>query len=319
MSTRQPQVLEKWPHTRAGVYLGAVLDGYGVVRSAPEVPRAETAMLFLMASFHAHGREHSDCLSLVWQEGGTNILYQFGKYGYERDAMRDYFLSARAHNTVEIDAEDFNRAAAHAYGSGMRQVAPLGQQSWLVDAEADRRHVGVLHRRSLLFQPGRFLLAVDHITAAGLSALGLPNARSFISWWHFAPALALKRAAPGNVWRVTGLPRGRSLRVSHVTAAEGLRSARHQGETAPRTQGWVSEAYLEYRPAPVLGFSVRTGGGYFAATLLEIAAKGAEPELALEWRPADATITLASVALPGQAMRSFRFGEFALEAGDALL
>ena len=31
-------------------------------------------MLFLTASFQSGAHKHSDCLSLVWQEGGRNIL-----------------------------------------------------------------------------------------------------------------------------------------------------------------------------------------------------------------------------------------------------
>ena len=313
---RPPLVLEKWPHARRGAHLGAALDGYGVVRSAAEVPPEAAALLFLTASFHAHGHKHSDCLSFLWQEGGADILIDSGKYGYERDAMRDYFVSRRAHNTVEIDGEDFARADAYPYGSGLRQVAPL-EDAWLIEADADRRHAGVVHRRAVLYRPDRFVLAVDHV--AGVEEGDLPApARDLTAWWHFDPALGLAPEAGGAAWRAAGLPGGRILRIVHAGAA-AARAHLHAGETDPRPQGWVSRAYLRHEPAPALGFSARAGAAYFAATLFEILPAETAPGLALAWRPADAALALTALDAPDGPSRRFAFGGFALEAAEALL
>ena len=115
--------------------VGAVLDGYGVVRSGPGVALADSTLVFLTASHHLEAHKHADCLSLIWQERGESLLADAGKYGYQRDRMRRYFRSTRAHDTVEADGRDWSRATADAYGAGLRRVEPAGA-GWLLEAEA---------------------------------------------------------------------------------------------------------------------------------------------------------------------------------------
>jgi hypothetical protein len=319
--------LKRWPHRRSGPNWGAVLDGYGVVRSAPNVPQARSSMLFQTASFHPAGHKHADCLSFVWQEGGQDILIDSGKYGYEKNTMRAYFRSARAHNTVEIDHEEFDRDASHAYGSGMRQVTPLGD-AWLLDAEADRRHLEAVHRRCVIFRPGRFVLVADHIVftappAAYSRRLGFWNrrrqSRDLTGWWHFDPALGVSPGADPGTWLVQGLADGRRLHVSHADNTGAQAASLHLGEMKPRPQGWVSRAYLEYEPAPALGFPAKIDTDYFAATLFEITRDGAAPELSLDWRASENSVTLTDGGGGKPAFQSFRFGAFTLETGHALL
>jgi hypothetical protein len=311
--------LEAWPHLRLDRHAGAIVDGYGVVRSTPEVPPDCSSMLFLTASFHAPSHKHADCMSFVWQEGGAYILVDSGKYGYQNDAMRQYFQSTRAHNTVEIDGKDFSRAARHAYGSGMRRLVPVGR-SWLIEAEADRRHVGVTHRRCVFFQPASYVLAVDHIlhAATDLAAITPFRGHAFTSWWHFDPSLEVEMEGPGSC-RVRGLPGGRRLFVSHVTGAEEPGSRLHAGEMQPRVQGWISRSYLAYEPAPAVGFSARADEEYFAATLFEIAGADEAPRLSLQWRPETGTLAFGRDRSDGAECSSFRFGSFVLEARDSLL
>lgn len=312
-----PPALSAWPHIRRGAHLGAALDGYGVVRSAPDVPPERSRILFLTASFHAHGHKHADCLSFVWQEAGHNILIDSGKYGYERNAMRDYFVSTCAHSTVEIGIEAFDRAAAHAYGSGLRRVTAPGE-TWVIEAEADRRHVGAMHRRSVFYRPGRFVLAVDHIRPAdGTTAETGPQ--RFTSWWHFDPDLDLTVGVSPGIWWAAGLPEGRRVHITHVANAGPPQGQLHLGEMTPRIQGWVSRSYLDHAPAPVLGFPAETGSGYFSATLFEILEAGGRPALVLTWRPAEATISLGTVSASAGGQQRIPFGAFALEADTVLL
>lgn len=304
--------LERSPHSRSGATLGAILDGYGIVRSAPEVPIAKSSMLFQTASFRRPlGHKHSDCLSFVWQEGGQDILIDSGKYSYQKDEMRAYFVSSRAHNTVEIGQEVFRSAKAHAYCSGMRQVTPIGK-AWLIETEADRRHLGAIHRRCVYFRPGRFLLALDHITfsasSAGSNALEeAPEKRELTSWWHFDPALELTPEAGG--WLARGLNGGRQLRISHSSNADIGAASLHKGEMKPRPQGWVSPAYLEYEPAPVLGFPALAESDYLAATLFEIIGKGRKPKMKLAWQPSGKAFRLSDRSPLKLWPRTYKFGD----------
>ena len=202
--------------------------------------------------------------------------------------MRAYFLSTCAHNTIEVDGRSFSRRTEHAYGTGLRMVAPL-DQTWLIEAEALHRHEGVLHRRLVFFRPHWFLLAVDYVTKpAGSERLWdrVRRRRTLTAWWHFNPDHAVE-GEPDRDGRhlVSGLAGGGRLFVSHVGSGADPRVELHRGALEPRIQGWVSRAYLKSEPAPALGFSGRGDGDFVAATLFELAEPGAAPRLGLRREP----------------------------------
>lgn len=315
MVLRRFDGIEAWPHQRQDKVLGAAVDGYAMVRTAPELSPKRSSMLFLTASFRSGTHKHADCLSLVWQEAGRNILINSGKYGYQKDEMRGYFLSTRAHNTVEIDRKDFSRKASDAYGAGIRGVTPEGA-TWMIEAEAPHLRNGYVHRRQVLFRPGCFLLAVDHVRFTNGQAH--QKVRPLTNWWHFNPGLRVSKGAGPGSWRASGLTGRRRLHISHVTSAENLRGACHLGEMDPRPQGWVSRAYLECEPAPALGFSAKTETDYFAATLFEIAEADAAPEISLDWHAAQNSIAVHDQRDSGSEIRSFDFGSFRLETSHAI-
>jgi hypothetical protein len=282
----RPGGLERWPHTRSDRRVGAVLDGYGVVRTDAGVPLSCSTMLFLTASHHLEAHKHADCLSLVWQDRNETLLADSGKYGYQRDRMRRYFLSTRAHNTVEADGRDWSRAAADAYGAGMRRVEPFGA-AWILEAEADHCREGLVHRRLLLFRPHRFLLVLDHLAprpAAGwrgrLLALG---PRRYAAWWHFGPHHAVEGGQSTDLINglVTGLAGRRNLAVTHVTSGAALRILAVKGRGGRSPQGWISRSYGTFEPAPALGFQSRARGGWQGATLFELLEPDAAPVLSL--------------------------------------
>ncbi len=276
--------LRDWPHREQDGMLGAVLDGYGIVRSVPEAEPERASLLFLTASFQNRTHKHADCLSFIWQEGGRSILIDSGKYGYKRDGMRRYFVSPRAHNTVEIGG--VRLSLTEPYGSGLRRVAPAGTL-WLVEAEAARG--AFRHRRRLLYLPGRFVLALDRI-APGDDApeAGAGKAPPVTSWWHFHPDLAIRRAeaaepAAAAIARLEGLGDGAAIEVVHLDNARDRKVETACGTPAPDLQGWVSRRYLETEPAPVLGFAGRAPRDYVAATLVERVPGAAGPAFRLRW------------------------------------
>lgn len=260
--------LRRWPHLAQNGYLGAIVGGYGIIRSRADTDKARRSLLFLMGSHYAQAHKHSDCLSVLWQERGEKLLIDSGKYGYQRDRMRDYFLSTRAHNTVEIDEICYSRRLADAYGAAPFQLAPLGAAWWLA-AEVRHRPHNRLHRRGALFHPGRFLCVVDSIAAPGGVRRYLPAAvfgpHRFTAWWHFAPAFTVTLAGDHVLARHTQIDDLR-LTIRHLSNLP--HSTRHHcGEMEPRPQGWHSPSYRRYDPAPCIGFAARGTGPYRAATL----------------------------------------------------
>ena len=279
-------------------------------------------MLFLTASFHSQVHKHSDCLSLIWQEAGENLLIDSGKYGYQGDAMRAYFLSTCAHNTIEVDGRSFSRRTEHAYGSGIRKVAPL-DQTWLIEAEALHRHEGILHRRQRLLPaapvPARRRSRATKPAGSWLERQRdmVRRRRTFTAWWHFNPDHAVA-GEPDRDGRhlVSGLAGGGRLFVSHVGSGADPRVELHRGALEPRIQGWVSRAYLKSEPAPALGFSGRSDGDFVAATLFELAEPGAAPRLGLRREPSG-RIALSDGS--GQGGQGFAVGDLDLDIAPGLL
>lgn len=264
INTRNLPPLTAWPHETSGGVIGAILDGYAVVRTDQEIPPERSSLLFLTASFQTKTHKHSDCLSFVWQEKGEDILVDSGKYGYSKGPLRRYVLSTHAHNTVEFNGKSARRKAEDAYGSGIRAVE-WRADGWVIDAEAPHPADGYTHRRSVIFRPGREVIVFDHVRPTEGRA---ERRNDYTLWWHFPPHLAVDRGE-GHV-RLSGFRALDGVTIMHFSNAEESNVAYHCGETGERYQGWISTAYLQAEPAPVIGFSGKVAGEFVAATVLRI-------------------------------------------------
>lgn len=253
--------LKEWPHQADTDHLGAILDGYGVVRSHPDLPVEKSSYLFLTASYQSNTHKHDDCLSFVWQEGGAEILIDPGKYGYQKDTARAYFQGRNAHNSVEFNQLSLPRDRRPPYGSGMKEVTPLADGAWSIRAEAPCSAEGDMHQRRLIFHPNRSLIVFDRIVPVG------KDRNSYTLWWHFPPQaqLILNDAA----CTITGLADKRTLRIRYASHAGPFKVRIHEGVEKPRLQGWISPSYLKREPAPVLGLSTSVKGVFGAVTIFD--------------------------------------------------
>ena len=128
--------------------------GYFVVKTRGPEP----AHLAMQCGFHSDAGKEADDLSITWHDAGTDLLVDAGRYRGDDPAFRDYSMSTRAHNTIEVDGHDHHadrpkyRSALRAYGSldgvhyGTARVA-LGS---------------VVARRALAFAPGDWLPRLRH-------------------------------------------------------------------------------------------------------------------------------------------------------------
>jgi hypothetical protein len=319
---RDFSMLRDWPHAEQGRFLGAKVDGYGVVRSDPATSVANSTMLFLTASFQSSTHKHADCLSFVWQDRGEYLLIDSGKYGYQKDVWRKHFVSTAAHNTIEIGGRRVRRSKEYAYGSGLKRVAPL-ERCWLIEAEADWRTEGLVHRRQVLFRPHRFVLVLDHLDIVPSPdwrerpiALSVPK-RTVTSYWHFNPRHKVLFNEDGV--SVVELAGGRSLRVSHRAIGENPSARLYSGETRPQRLGWVSAGYLRRKPAPVIGFKAHPKHGYFAATLFEVCEPGGSATLRLASDRSTRRVRLYNSNVRTGRGRNFSIKPFDLSVDSGLL
>lgn len=219
-------------------------DGYVSIRSPADVPVEDASGLFFQASFHSNVHKHLDDLSFEWFERGERILIDSGPIGYRVSKMRRYVLSTRAHNTIEIDNENFSRNNDYAYGGAVKGVENYGTHVE-VRGEVVHPDLGALHSRELYYQPGSWLAVRDTVDSV--------SARKFVQWFHLAPSAEFVSRADGEVRFRTG--KGEVIfRGDH-----GCPSTLVKGDYEPRIQGWYSPSSGTVEPNYALGFVCMMG------------------------------------------------------------
>lgn len=216
--------------------------GYATVRSAWETPADQASMLFLMGAYHSHAHKQKDHLSIELFERGLPILIDSGKFAYDPDnPKRDYALSTRAHNTVEIDGTDYVRNKRQAVGS-MLQHAEKTTWGYRLDAGVFHPEQQTQHDRTLAYRPGRWLLVVDRLKA--------DKERTFEQWFHLHETLEAKMHDTGYI---IPLPDGSQVRATVSSSSHGCILRRVRGQQEPRLQGWTSREYNSFLPNDAVG------------------------------------------------------------------
>jgi len=212
-------------------------SGYAVVRSAWKTAPEMASMLFLTAAYHSKSHKHRDCLSFDWFDKGERIVCDSGKYGYRSDRYRNYFLSARAHNSVEI--EDFDIIKMKPYGSAVRDIEQVENDVYCITASLD--YPAVNHKRQVYFSPGRWLAIFDNLC--------FHRARKFTQWFHLSPSFNLISIS-GT--KVVAADKHRTLIIQCMD--EGLEVSAYRGDE-DALNGLVSEKDYKYESAWAIGFS----------------------------------------------------------------
>lgn len=240
--------LEKWPHVKSGNYIGARLDGYAVVRSSKSVPLEQSSFLFFQGSFHSFAHKHADDLSFILQENGINLLIDSGKYSYQKDKYREYFLSTRAHNTIEVDGKSTTRSREHAYGSAILGFPTYVDGFWLIKAKVDHEINEYIHERIIVYKPGKDIYVVDK-----LSNKSQVKSRDISQWWHFDTNSDLRR---NNNKVIVKNNQGVKIEITSSSSSGQVSHDIYKGyESGNKLIGWVSKKYLEYEPTSTLNIS----------------------------------------------------------------
>ncbi|MDC7710846.1 alginate lyase family protein [Vogesella indigofera] len=212
-------------------------SGYAVVRSSWNTSSEKASMLFLTAAYHSKSHKHRDCLSFDWFHQGKRIICDSGKYGYRSDKYRNYFLSNRAHNTVEI--EGFDIIKLRPYGSGIRGIEQIDAGVYRISAALD--FPAIKHVRNLYFKPGGWLIVEDD--------LSFVRSRSFVQWFHLDKDFAIARVENNTVCADDGV--GRQLFIDCLDRDVALQM--HYGDE-DAMQGFLSEKDYQFCKAHAIGF-----------------------------------------------------------------
>ena len=210
-------------------------SGYAVIRSLPETHQSESSMLFVSATAVTKSHKHSDDLSFVLMESGREVFTDSGMYSFDFGDIRNYMLSARAHNVLSLVGR---RIDPHVVDQANSHLEPLlvEENMFIVNGVVSRPGL-FTHERTFSYLPGVFLRIEDRLH--NLTEL------QWQSNLHLAHDLMPVMSDTGFVVETD------DLTVRGEFSGEGCEITAIRGETDPY-QGWVSVGYLELAPATVV-------------------------------------------------------------------
>ncbi|WP_235012685.1 YqiA/YcfP family alpha/beta fold hydrolase [Spiribacter roseus] len=162
-------------------------SGYLIARSQWSENSGNTSTLFLMGMYNSKAHKHRDCLSFEWICRGQRIVVDGGKYGYKSDKWRNYALSYKAHNSIDIG--DFDILKVKPYGSCLER--PITHLNGVIEFTGELSYPALGHRRTLISHPDCWVVVVDQVWS---------KRRRYMSrYHHFSPDLALKSLVESSI------------------------------------------------------------------------------------------------------------------------
>jgi len=224
-------------------------------------PAPGERLLFLhgplgMAPSYGHG--HAACLSVQLRHRGEDLLVDPGTYLYGGPpALRRYFRSTAAHNTLEVAGRDqATQLTAFMWRDPWRARLAWARRDGEVHAmlgwHDGYRALGVAHWRGVAWWPGRFLAVWDRLEAARDPGVAIH--------WHLGCPAVLD-AARGEV-RLSLAGGGAARLVLPPGPAELL-----VGREAPPA-GWRSPGYGSIEPCATVRSRPEGGARPEAVTVL---------------------------------------------------
>jgi hypothetical protein len=269
----QPPATTSWVSTQGG---------YAALRGTWTPAPGEwgaVSYLAVAAATHSSIHKHADDFTFSWTDLGRALIVDSGgPYRYDRSAGRQYVVSTRAHNVVEMDGQDYPVPA---------NIAPVPGSEftrWTTQGEMRAIEGRVTHlpwaqwRRTLVFSPGHWLLVVDELTSS--------EDHSYVEWFHFDPGLNVKQE--GDLYSASVPGTGANLYVLPILPGDEQPGMLVKGQSDPRMQGWVTLKAEEITPAWALGLPAQ-GANVAFLTLLALgsgapAVSGGQPAAAVSPR-----------------------------------
>lgn len=236
LTTSQPQcyMLKSFPKS-----------GYAMVRSDWAIPPTSSSMLFYMAAFHSGIHKHADDLSFELFEFGERLLTDTGESSYKLDAWRQFALSTRAHNALEINGTSYSTQSVDAYGSAVRDVEQRGS-TFVLEGEV-KHSSGAVQKRRLAYAPRNWLLVVDRLVGGSVATA--------TQWFHFAPQVQVTERAHGfDSLPILDARLGGGKQISIEQLLPDCTGALVKGSSDP-IQGWSTKSYGQLEPRFTVGFT----------------------------------------------------------------
>lgn len=211
-------------------------SGYSIFRTNWSQKNQKSTYLFFMGMYNSKVHKHRDCLSFEWFDNDHKILCDSGQYGYASDKYRNYVLSNKAHNTVEI--ENFDILKMRPYGSSIKSTS---YSSGVFKLHAKLDYSAIMFDRKIYLKASRWIVVVDE--------LSFKRAREATQWFHLEKEYTLV-SLNGSLF--TFKAKDRELIVHCLT--DNITTKTYYGDSETM-QGFVSEKDYTIENNYALGFS----------------------------------------------------------------
>lgn len=211
-------------------------SGYSIFRSNWDCNPEKATYFFFMGMYHSKTHKHRDCLSFEWLENGDKLICDSGKYGYKSNEYRNFFLSNRAHNTVEI--EGFDIIKLKKYSSAIQETI---YEDGIFKLNSKLDYPAVKFNRNIYLKPGRWIIVNDN--------LDFQKSKLIKQWFHLNKDYGLE-SFDQNYFKFSN---ANNKLIVHCL----------NGECSPKfsygdrgsMQGFISEKDWHYTENCALGFS----------------------------------------------------------------
>lgn len=229
-------------------------SGYAIFKPGKLERQTYGSCLFFMCARHSITHKHSDDLSVYWFDD-EDILIDPGKFAYQPGPEREYAISTRAHNTLEIDGcDEYSRGRPGRPRKPLTiaEFAEKGQEFYVARASMMIPQHDVSHERIVILKPDCWLLVFDKVFSA--------RQHRYSMNWHFPPSVSFEL---NDIGAKGTLASGRAIHVA-VHSSSSFDSSLIIGQLKPVIQGFCSSGYGKMTPCPCLAFSLKGQEWHFA-------------------------------------------------------
>jgi hypothetical protein len=207
-------------------------SGYIVVRTHPRASHDENLALIFHATNRSHVHSHADHLSFILYSKGVELLTDSGKYTYNYDAWRDYFVSDRAHNVVGLSDITFLPKDI-ALGAAKLNPIQCEPECYTLSGEVQKGDAFHFHR-TLKYVPDAYIEIVDCVKNATESPIEV----------RFHLGIDIHCELESNE---LNLFKGNTLlgKLVPETPYKSITIEKGKGLNHKRIMGWVSKRYKE--------------------------------------------------------------------------
>lgn len=210
--------------------------------------KTENMALWFYAFYHSGSHKHWEELSFTLWGNGEPLLIDAGKFTYNKNPQRDYFLSREAHNTVIFSTLWGKYLPKKMYGSGIYSAQHQGETISLNGAVLLTR--GLEHKREVQFKTKNKTIVVQDNFNAHQKEYGI----------HFllAPQLALEKQEDKMV-TFSSASNQLNFKLLEGDCKADLQKA--LGSKRKPKRGWYSPSYHKIEPTHSLLFWCKNGKG----------------------------------------------------------